>query len=208
MKSEPSKFETNSKSKIKMSQAKHLLVAALMLQLSIIVAPVGAEDRLKSGLQPGEELTGLFEPLNVTGPHAGEPHCLVCENGANPVAMIFARELSEPVVKLMAKIDTATGKHRDQDMGSFVVFLSDDERLKGKLEEVARKHKLAHLVLAIAPAGPDGFKVAEKAAVTVVLYENHQVKANHTFTRGQLSNKGIDAILADVPKILPAKKSK
>lgn len=176
---------------------------------TVVTASVSAEDRLQSGLQPGEELTGLFEPLNVTGPHAGEPHCLVCENGANPVAMIFARELSEPVVKLMAKIDAATGKYREQDMGSFVVFLSEDESLKGKLEETARKHKLAHLVLAIdAPAGPDGFKVSEKAAVTVVLYENHQVKANHAFTQGQLSDKGIDAILADVPKILPAKISK
>jgi hypothetical protein len=173
------------------------------------LASLSGEERIVSGLQPGEELTGLFEPLNVTGPHAGEPHCLVCENGANPVVMVFARDLSEPLVKLMAKIDAATGQHHDHAMGSFVVFLSEDERLQGRLEETARKHKLAHLVLAIdAPAGPDGFKVSAIADVTVVLYENHQVKANHAFARGELSDKGIDAVLADVPKILPAEKTK
>lgn len=180
----------------------------MLLTLSMATG-LPAADRFQSGLQPGEELSGLFEPVNVTGPNAGELHCLVCENGANPVAMIFARELSEPLVKLLAKMDALTGEHKDQDMGSFVVFLSEDENLKQKLEAAAEKNKLAHIVLAIdAPAGPEGFKVAEKADVTVVLYENHKVKANHAFQPGKLTDQAIDAILADVPKILPAKKTK
>lgn len=188
-----------------MSQTKHVLAAALVLPL-LAITIVCAEDRLKSGLQPGEELTGLFEPLNVTGPFAGEQHCLVCENGANPVAMIFARELSEPLVKLIARIDAATGQHKQRDMGSFVVFLSDKEELRAQLEATAKKHKLAHIILStFDPAGPEGFQVADKADVTVVLYENHKVQANHAFTKGQLTDKAIDAILADVPKILPKK---
>ena len=99
------------------------------------------EEPIKSGLQPGENITTIFEPLNVTGPNAGEPHCLVCENGANPVAMVFAREASEPLMKLVAKLDAATAKHSKQQMGSFVVFLSEKEGLAEELKAVARRHE-------------------------------------------------------------------
>lgn len=171
--------------------------------------PAAAADRIQSGLQPGEEISALFEPLNVTGPHAGEPHCLVCENGASPVAMIFARELTAPLLKLIARIDAATKQHQGEAMGSFVVFLSDDEALKPRLETTAKQHRLEHIVLSVyEPAGPEGFKLAEQAIVTVVLYENHKVKANHAFAKGQLTDKAIDAILADVPKILPPQKAR
>ena len=184
---------------------RYVLTSALVLHLAIW-ANVLAKEPLKSGHQPGEELSDIFEPLNVTGPWAGEPHCLVCENGANPVAMIFARELTGPVMKLVARIDEATAKHRDQEMGSFVVFLSDDEELKGKLEAAAKKLALKHTILAIdAPAGPDGFKLANGAEVTVVLYERHKVQANHALAKGELTDKAIEAVLADLPRILPAK---
>jgi len=183
-------------------------IAAVLVPLLISTVAV-AKEPLKSGHQPGEELSDLFEPLNVTGPFAGEQHCLVCENGANPVAMIFARDLTDPLMKLIARIDEATEKHRDQEMGSFVVFLSEDEQLKGKLEAAAKKHALKHTILAIdAPAGPDGFKIAKGADVTVVLYKRHKVQANYALAKGELTNQAIDAVLADIPKILPAKKTK
>jgi hypothetical protein len=168
--------------------------------VSLAAAPV------KSGLQPGETINSLFEPINVTGPSAGEPHCLVCENGANPVVMIFAREPSEKLVRLLSQVDAATAKNRAREMGSFVVFLSEKEGLAEELKSTAAKNALKHIVLAIdAPAGPDGFQVAAEADVTVVLYSDHRVLANHAFRRGELNDAAIDKILADVPKILPAK---
>src|SRR6186713_2858199 len=106
---------------------KTLLTALALVTLPCCAAIAG--EPLKSGLQAGEKITNIFEPLNVTGPFAGEPHCLVCENGLNPVAMIFAREVNEPLVKLLAKIDKATEKNRDVELGSFVVFLSEKEGL-------------------------------------------------------------------------------
>jgi L-lactate utilization protein LutC len=91
-------------------------------------------------------------------------------------------------------------------MGSFVVFLSDKEELKAQLEEAARKHNLERIILStFDPAGPEGFQIAEQADVTVVLYDSHKVRANHAFAKGELTDKAIDAILADVPKILPKK---
>lgn len=174
--------------------------------LFIVPSVSAAAEPLKSGLQPGERLTNIFEPLNVTGPFAGEPHCLVCENGLSPVAMIFARDVNEPLVKLLAQIDKATEKNRDVQMGSFVVFLSEKEGLKEQLEAVAKKHGLKHIVLSIdAPAGPEDFNVAKESDVTVVLYREHLVKANHAFRNGELNDAAVEKIVGDLPKIVEEK---
>jgi hypothetical protein len=165
-----------------------------------------AGEPLKSGLQAGETINSIFEPLNVTGPSAGEPHCLVCENGAAPVVMIFAREPSAKLASLLARVDAATEKNKAAQMGSFCVFLSEKEELAERLKTTAAENKLKQIVLAIdAPAGPEGFNVAAEADVTVVLYHEHRVLANHAFRHGELDDGAIDKIMADVPKILPTK---
>jgi len=180
-------------------------VAALLLLL--VPGVLNAAEPVKSGLQAGEKITTIFEPLNVNGPHAGEPYCLICENGLAPVAMLFAREVNEPLLKLLAKLDEATAKNRDKEMGSFVVFLSDKEGLKEQLSEAAKKQGLKHLVVGIdTPAGPEGFKVAADAELTVVLYREHDVKANHAFRKGELTAAASEKVLADLPKILTEKK--
>jgi hypothetical protein len=187
------------------TNAKRSLFVAAAALATILLAGIttSAADRMQSGLQPGEPISTIFEPLNVTGPFAGEPHCMVCENGANPVAMIFARDVSAPLLQLLTKLDAATARHAKQEMGSFVVFLSDDANLPERLKAAAEKHALKHVVLTtFEPAGPEGFKVAPGADVTVVLYTDHQVKANHAFRKGELNDKATAKILADLPKIV------
>jgi hypothetical protein len=181
-------------------------ICTAVVLMVLVSAPAFAAEPLKSGLQPGERLTNIFEPLNVTGPFAGEPHCLVCENGLSPVAMIFAREVNEPLVKLLAKLDAATEKNRDVQMGSFVVFLSEKEGLKEQLESVAKKQGLKHVILStFDPAGPEDFKVTADSDVTVVLYREHLVKANHAFRKGELSEQAVEKIIGDLPKIVGEK---
>ena len=41
--------------------------------------------------------------------------------------------------------------------------------------------------------------------MTVVLYVEGTAKVNYAFRKGELNDKAIDAIVADVPKILPGK---
>jgi len=185
---------------------RHVSLVALSVVAFACVELSALAGELRSGPQPGERLAATFEPLNVTGEHAGDLHCLVCEYGLSPVVMMFAREPSEALVQLLVKLDAATGKHRSQELGAFVVFLNDKPELQGELVALAKKQGLKHLVLAIdAPAGPDGFKVAAEADVTVVLYREHAVKANHAFRRGELDGKAAEKILADLPKILVEK---
>jgi hypothetical protein len=170
----------------------------------VLAASLGqAAEPVKSGPQVGEQIPGAFHPLNVTGPNADEKFCLVCKNGGNPVAMIFAREVSEPLVQLMKKIDAATEKNSKKHMGSFVVFCTDKEDLGKELKQLARKEKLYNIILSIDnPAGPDDYNVAKNADITVVLYTDFEVKANHTFKKGELKAENVDKIVADVAKIL------
>jgi len=120
--------------------------------------------------------------------------------------MIFAREISDPLTSLVKKIDAATAKNSGCSMGSFVVFLSDDEGLEKKLKELAKKDKIEHTVLSIDnPAGPRGYGVAKDADVTVVLYTNRTVKANYAFKKGEMKDADINKIVGDVSKILPQK---
>src|SRR5262245_12556772 len=83
--------------------------AALGLVCALVVAGAHAEPAaaVKSGPQAGEELAGPFHPLNINGKQAGKKHCLYCENGNAPVAMIFAREPSANLTALLKKIDAA-----------------------------------------------------------------------------------------------------
>ena len=121
--------------------------------------------------------------------------------------MIFAREVSDSLTSLVKKIDAETVKNKGAKMGSFVVFLNDDEKLEDALKSLAAKEGIKSCVLSIDnPAGPKGYEVAKSADITVVLYNKRKVEANHSFKKGELTAKAIDAIIADVPKILPAKK--
>ena len=179
-------------------------IVGLSLSCALFAGAVFAAEALKSGPQVNEEVPGPFHPVNVTGAKAGERHCLYCQNGNNPVAMIFAREASPEVTKLIKTVDACTAKHGDCKMGSFVVFLSDAENLAKDLKSLAEKEGIKQCVLSIDnPAGPEKYKVAKEAEVTVVLYVDHKVQANHTFRSGELNEKAIGNIVSDVKKILP-----
>lgn len=122
--------------------------------------------------------------------------------------MVFAREISEPVTSLVKKIDAATVKHSDARMGSFAVFLSDQEGLDKKLKEWANKEHIKKTALTIDnPAGPAPYKIAKDADVTVLLYVHKRVQANFAFKKGEMKGQDIEKIVADLSKILPEKGS-
>jgi hypothetical protein len=123
--------------------------------------------------------------------------------------MVFAREVSDPLTSLVKQIDAATVENSKKRMGSFVVFLSDEEGLKDKLKKLATGSHLKQTVLSIDnPAGPKGYHVAKDADITVVLYAKHTVKSNYAFHKGELNDEAIARIVADIPQILPEEKKK
>jgi hypothetical protein len=182
--------------------------AAALVAVGALAVVAGAADALVSGPQVDRRIPGPFEPYNVTGEAAGMKNCLVCQNGENPVVMIFAHEVTPELTRLLKRVDQIAGKHQDAEMGSFVVFVSEDGGLESQLKDLARDQELKNLILAIwndtdQPAGPRKYRVNPDADVTVVLYTDLSVKANHAYAKDGLTDKEIDVIASEVSKILP-----
>ncbi len=121
--------------------------------------------------------------------------------------MIFAREINDGLASLVKKVDEATVQNKASKMGSFVVFCSDEEGLEKKIKELADKEQIKKTVLTLDnPSGPEGYKVAKDADITVVLYVDQEVKANFAFKKGEMKEADVEKILASLSKILPDKK--
>jgi len=109
--------------------------------------------------------------------------------------MVFARGTSDNLTSLVKKLDKTK-------VNSFVVFLNDEEGFDDKVKALAEKEGIKKTILAIDNvAGPKAYNVAKDAEVTVVLYNARKVEANHAFKKGELNAKGIEAVIADIPKI-------
>ena len=186
---------------------KKFFAAATLLTASVLLVHSGAANdktSLKSGPQVGEVARPKpFFPLNLNGPTPDKKECLVCRNGNNPVAMIFARDPDENLVTLIKKLDAETVKNADKKMGSFAVFCNDSETLVGKLKDLAKKEVLKKFTLAVDnPTGPAPYNIAKDADVTVVLYNKSKVIANYAFKKGELKAGDVDRIVAEVSKIV------
>lgn len=178
-----------------------LLGTALAL---VLLADTANAGNIESGPPVGSKKLPAFNPRNVTGPHAGTKTSLVVRYGSKPVAMIFAREISPELITLLKKLDEVTAANASAEMGAFVVFCRAEEGLDKKLEELAAKEKIRKVILTISDAdGPKGYSLAREADITVVLYVDRTVKANHAFKKGTLQDRDVEAVVKDVAKIVP-----
>jgi hypothetical protein len=124
--------------------------------------------------------------------------------------MIFAREINAPLTSLVKKLDKATASNSKAKMGSFVVFLGAGDDLEKQVKELAEKEGIKNTILTTmdTPAGPEKYKVAKDAAVTVVLYNKRTIKANYAFEKGKLTDADVEKIVKDISKIIPEEKDK
>lgn len=182
------------------------LPAALILITSLLLTPAvgGPPKTIRSGLQPGETV-GSFHVQDVTGPAQGTSLCYACRYGSRPVINVFVREMTDNVIELVQRLDEQARQHKAEQLEVFVVLLSlDPESDRDLLIDVARKHAVKHVPLTIFDGltGPPQMKIAQQADVTVMLWNETKVQANHAFTTGTLDDTAVKAILRDIPKLL------
>ena len=172
--------------------------------VAALLAGVAPAADIKSGPQVGEDVPGPFHPLNVNGEDAGKKACLYCKAGDGPVVAVFARSADDAALnQLITKVEDIAAKNPKAELNSFVVFCSNNDKLESQLKEFAERANLKSVVLAIEePAGPEKYNINREAGVTVVLYRERTVKANHSFAKGKLTEKDIDAITADIAKLV------
>jgi hypothetical protein len=176
-----------------------VVAAALVLPAALIAA-----DKVESGLKEGASVPA-FNVRDVTGPAKGETLCYRCRYGARPTVTVFTRDVNDSVKSLVKKIDGKVGENKDKKMAAFVVVLtSDPDKVEPKLTEIASKDQIKNTPLTVieGDAGPEGYKIAKDAEVTVMMWVEGKVKATHAFGKGQFDAKAVDAVIADTAKIL------
>jgi hypothetical protein len=118
------------------------------------------------------------------------------------VVCVFARKTSEPLASLAKQIDQKIGEKGE--LKSFVVVLTDKgEKTKEELEKLAKETGIKHVPLTMLqdPAGPPDYEIAKGADYTVLMWSKNKVKVNHAY-KGELTEKEVSTIVADIPKIL------
>ena len=178
---------------------------AALVALAFLMTGTLSAEALKSGPQVGDNLPGPFHPLNVCNvdqpDQNGKKACFVCQFGVSPVALVFTREINEPLTELCKKLDACAAKHKDAK--ACVLLLTDEEGAERKLKSFAEKHGFKNVNFGVDnPSGPAKYDIAKDAAVTVVLYKGHKIVANHAFKKGELTVKSIEKIEGDMPKIV------
>lgn len=104
---------------------------------------------------------------------------------------------SDSLASLVKKLDSTKG------IESFVIFMSDDEKIKDVAVKLAETEKVKNTIFAIDNvAGPNGYKIHKDAEITVLLYTGGEVKANHAYRKADFNAKAVEAIVKDIPKIL------
>jgi hypothetical protein len=160
------------------------------------IAVVGislAGDAVKSGLKPGEPVNP-FTVEDVTGPSKGTSLCYRCQYGSAAVVCVFARKTSDPLASLVKKIDKKIAENGD--LKSFVVVIpKKDEKVKDSLEKLAKDSSIKNVPLTI------DYEISQEGDVTVLMWKDGKVRVNHAY-KGELTDKDVDAVVADIPKVL------
>jgi hypothetical protein len=121
------------------------------------------------------------------------------------VVNVFAREITDNLTSLVKQIDEKISANADKKMAGFVVLLTDDpDAAEPRLKELAEKRKIENTPLTVfdGVAGPENYKIDEKADVTVMMWVDGKVKVNRVFEKGKLDKQAIAAIVKDTEKIL------
>lgn len=180
------------------------ILSVAFVASAMFASALFAAEALKSGLQPGDA-PPAYNVKDCTGPSEGKSLCYRCKYGARPVVNIFAREMTPEVVALVKEIDGVVGKNEDKKMAAFVTLLTNDpDKDEAKLKEIAKKEGLKNVPLTVfdGVAGPEGYKIAEKADLTVTMWVESKVKASHAFAKGEYKKDSAKAIVEDTKKIL------
>jgi hypothetical protein len=191
-------------------RTRHACVTLIATTLVCSFGITAAAEPLVSGPQAGGKLPGGFFPVNVTNAelpdYAGKRNDYTEQHGAGPVVLVFGRGITDPLTSLAKKLDAAVGKHKAARLRAVLVILRDDAETERALKELGERQGIEKVSLAVMPDGPKDYKLSKEAEVTVVVYDRYKVEANHSFRKGELNDKAVETILADVSKVVVRKR--
>jgi hypothetical protein len=170
---------------------------SLLAALCLLPIGLGAaeEPAPKSGLEVGNDLPGPFHPFNVTGKEAGNFHCVLCDNGLDPLVLVFVRnsEFGDKLQEFLKTLEAAVAKDPKAHISVAAIFLFDDlknvvtddvnrKKYAEKIEALKAPNKLEHIVLGLDSAdGPKGYGLKPDMKATVLVCSKLQVAAKFAY---------------------------
>ena len=103
---------------------------------------------------------------------------------------------------MVKQIDQKIGENGQ--LKSFVVITTrEKDTTAEELRKLAKDAGIEKVPLTMfgEPGGPPDYELAKDADVTVMMWKGHRVKVNLGF-KGELTDKDIQTIVADIPKVL------
>jgi hypothetical protein len=179
---------------------------SLTLTLALTL-PLSGADPLTSGTPVGKR-PGPYSFLVATGPQRGQQTCYICEqhDGNKPAAVVFARSTSDPLAKLVTKLEATALAKKDSGGKVWVTVLADRADLDALAKWAQKQGIKSAPVGAFEDAdGPPSYKLHKDADVTVLLFTKQKVVANFAFRAGELDDTAIDAVLKAVPQLFEGK---
>ena len=123
--------------------------------------------------------------MRQDGVKVGEELCYRCKMGNRPMVMVFARKADKNLADLVKELDKVVAKNQEEKkMGAFV---SADRRPEGRRSQIRGRetrqgHRGGNIAVVVPkdqPNGPKDYKLDPKADVTVLIYKQGTVAANH-----------------------------
>ena len=188
------------------------MVRAKVFGLYVVLAVVSATQAaspLISGPKIGSE-PGMYPVVLSTGPDRGKPTCLFCAAGSRPIVAVFARTPDQRLAHLAARLDKALTTHKAAQLRSWIAFVSKDpDSLDPQLVRWSQLHNLRSLPVGIyvdpTEGGPENYRLARDADVTVVMLVRQQVAATFAFGPNELTDAAVEQVLQAVPGLLEKK---
>jgi hypothetical protein len=183
-------------------------VAVSLAGLAAFLPCLSAAEPCISGLTVGQK-PGPYSSIVSVGAERGQSHCYICDTADHPAVVVFARQLSDPLGKLVAALDKAVADNKAAGLRAWVTFLSDDETaLDPKIVEWGKKYAIRGVPLGVFESldGPPSYRLNRDAEVTVLLFVNRKIAANFAFREGEWTEDRMKDVLNALPDILPSEK--
>ncbi len=178
-----------------------VLTAALVASVAV------AADTATVGLKQGDSI-GAFYVTKVAGApedgvKSGQELCYRCKYGQRPMVMVFTRKAGDKVTQLVSQLDKAVAENTDAQLKGFVTVMgSDQSSLKESAKQIAEGSKSKMVPVAVAADsenGPANYRLDPNAEVTIVIANESQVVATHSFAADSVD---VAAVMKEVKQML------
>lgn len=184
--------------------SKMFLGAALLVAMTSTYAEAaGTAESLHRGDPIGAFVVTKVAGAEDDGVETGDSLCYRCRYGSRPMVMVFSRDTGAEVTKLVKALDAAVSANTDSELKALVTLLGKDlGQLKAQAKQMVKDSGAKHVPMVVSEDpehGPSNYGLDDSAAVTVIVANDSQVVATHTFTSSTID---VAKVMSEIKPLL------